>query len=197
MNLALALAIVAAVMRARRKWLWGMLVAIPWLGLGGGVLARAPWMPDDIHQLVVAANSVEGYEGVVDEFLPVGVDPENLHADSPRLLVVDEDGDEQKIRGLKTAVTLWNTEEKRFTVDSPEEVRIRLHLVNYPAWRATVNVTRVTPLTDPQTAQMVIPVPAGHSDVRVWFGHTRDRTLGPTISLMTLAVLVLLLRLAG
>ena len=193
LNLALAMAIIAAVGRAaaagRRTWPWALLVAIPWIALGGGVLRLAPWMPDDIHQLVAAANSVEGYEGVVDEFLPKGVDPEKLQADAPRLVAVDQDGDETDTPGLKTDVTLWNTEEKRFTVDATEPARIRLHLVNYRPWRATVNGAALTPETESDTGQMVIPVPAGHSDVRVWFGHTTDRTLGPAVSLLALTLL--------
>jgi hypothetical protein len=200
LNLALALAVVAVLSRpavsARSRWWWGILVAMAWLGLGGGVLARAPWMPEDIHEVVAAANSREGYVGVVDEFLPVGVDPDNLLAEAPRLVAVDEDGDEQEIPGLKLAVALWNTEEKRFSVDAPEAARIRLHLVNYRAWRATVNGTQVRPQTDPQTGQMVIPVPAGHCDIRVWFGHTRDRTIGPAVSFLSLAACFMLVRLA-
>ena len=199
LNLALALAVVAAVGRAeasrRRKRLWGAAVAVPWLALGGAILLRAPWMPQDVREMIADANSDRGYVGIVDEFLPVGVDPDNLDADAPRLVAVEEDGDERQIPGLRTNVLLWNTEAKRFTVDTPEPARIRLHLVNYPAWRASREGQPVQPLSDPRTGQMVIAVPRGYSDVRVWFGHTSDRTYGPAISLVAIAALASLRRL--
>ena len=194
LNLALAMSLVAAISRAvgRGRWFWGVLVAATWVALGGGILARAPWMPDDIHQLVAAANSDAGYAGVVDEFLTVGVDPDSLEADAPRLVSVDEEGDAREVPRLKLDVALWNTEEKRFAVDAPEPVRIRLHLVNYPAWKAEVNSIPLPPATDSQTGQMVIPLPAGHSDVRIWFSHTRDRTAGPATSLIALSAVLAL-----
>jgi hypothetical protein len=194
LNLALAMALVAALRNARPRLAWAALTAVVWLGLGAAILERAPWDPDEIHSLIAAAHSEEGYVGVVDEFLPAGVDPDNLVADAPRLAVLDSDGDEAPDSPVKTAVQMWNTEEKRFSVDAPEPARIRLHLVNYRPWRATVNSAPATPQTDLNTGQMVVAVPAGHSDVHVWFGHTRDRTAGPLVSVTALAILFLLRR---
>jgi hypothetical protein len=69
--------------------------------------------------------------------------------------------------------------------------------VNYRPWRATVNGVAVTPQTEVETGKMVISVPAGHSDVRIWFGHTPDRTLGPAVSLAGLVVFLLVRRTAA
>ena len=192
LNLALALALVASLRTARARLAWSALAGIVWLGLGAAVLQSAPWNPDEVHDLVAAAHSDEGYVGVVDEFLPAGIDPDNLVTAAPRLVALDPDGEEDA--SVKTSVELWNTEEKRFTADALASTRIRLHLVNYRPWRASVNGAIITPQTDPETGQMLIPVPRGHSEVRVWFGHTPDRTLGPTVSLASLFVLLLLLR---
>jgi hypothetical protein len=194
LNLALTLAIAAAIRCAKRPAPWAVLVGVLWLGSGSTILTLAPWDPDEVHDMVAAAQSEEGYVGVVDEFLPVGADPENLEADAPRIAVIDDAGKEVKDSGVKTSVQLWNTEEKRFAVESSGLVRVRLHLVNYRAWRATVNGTAVVPQTDTDTGQMVIPVPAGHSAVRVWFGHTSDRTAGPAVSLAALGLFLLLIR---
>jgi len=196
LNIALALAIVAAIWRAKRPIAWGALVTVFWLGAGGTILSLAPWDPDEIHDLVEAAHSEQGYPGVVDEFLPVGVDPDSLDADAPRLMAVDATGEEIEDSGVKTTILLWNAEEKRFTAESAEPARLRLHLVNYRPWRATVNAAPLVPQTDSDTGQMVIPVPAGHSEVRVWFGHTPDRTLGPAVSLVALVVFLLACRAA-
>jgi len=189
LNLALAMALVVALRSAKRKTAWAALTVTVWLALDSGILVRAPWDPGGVHEIIAAARSEEGYVGVVDEFLPVGVDPDALDADAPRLAAIDESGGEQK--DAKPSVLLWNTEEKRFVVDSPAPVRVRLHLVNYPAWRVTINGAAVTPQTDSDTGQMIIPVPAGRSEIRVRFGHTADRTVGPAISLVASAILLL------
>ncbi len=194
LNLALAMALVAALRCAKGRAVWASLAAVVWLGAGGAILAGAPWDPDGIHEMIAAANSPEGFEGVVDEFLPAGVDAENLETDAPRFVAVDESGEPQDVSGLKFTSVLWNAEEKRFAVESDETARIRLHLLNYPAWRATMNGARVPLQTDSATGQMVIAVPAGRSEVRVWFGHTPDRTAGPAVSLGALAFFILLLR---
>jgi hypothetical protein len=192
LNLALALTIVAAIRCAKRPAAWAALAGVLWLASGGAILSLAPWAPDEIHDLIAAAQSERGYAGVVDEFLPVGVDPENLDADAPRLAVIDESGKEKEDSGVKTTVQLWNTEEKQFAVESPAPVRVRLHVVNYRPWRATVNRAALTPQTDANTGQMVIPVPAGRSEVRVWFGHTADRTVAPAVSLAAISFMLLL-----
>jgi len=192
LNLALAMALVAALRGARARLAWVALTGIVWLGLGAAVLQSAPWNSYEVHDLIAAAHSDEGYVGVVDEFLPAGIDPDNLNTDAPRLVALDTDGDEDLT--VKTVVELWNTEEKRFSADAPAPSRVRLHLVNYRPWRASVNGALIAPQTDSETGQMVIPVSRGHNEVRVWFGHTPDRTLGPTVSLASLFVLLLLLR---
>ena len=192
LNIALALAIVAGMRCARRPALWAALVAVAWLSAGGAILSLAPWDPDEIHEMIDAAHSDRGYFGVVDEFLPVGVDPDALDPDAPRIMAIDNSGEEVEDAQVKTAVVLWHSEEKRFTVDSGAPARLRLHLVNFRAWRATLNSAPLEPQTDPDSGQMVIVVPAGHSDVRIWFGHTPDRTLGPVVSLIGLAAFALI-----
>ncbi len=197
LNVALAMAVVAAIRCARRPIAWAALLAVLWFGAGGAILSIAPWDPDEIRDLVEAAHSAQGYVGVVDEFLPVGVDPDTLDADAPRLAAIDASGDEAEDSGVTTTIQLWNSEEKQFSVRSPAPARIRLHLVNYRAWRASVNSTPLVPQTDPDTGQMVIQVPAGQSDVRIWFGHTPDRTLGPAVSLVGLVVFLVACRTAA
>ena len=111
-----------------------------------------------------------------------------LDPDAPRIVAIDDSGDEVENAEVKTDVRLWNSEEKRFTVESAAPARIRLHLVNYRPWRATRNGAPLTPQTENGSGLMIIPVPAGRSEVRVWFGHTSDRTAGPVVSLLGLAI---------
>ena len=192
LNLALALATVAAIRSMKRPAAWAAAVAAIWLAAGGAILSRAPWDPDEVHDIIAAAHSERGYVGVVDEFLPVGVDPDSLDPDAPRLEVVDDSGDTVEDSGAKITVLQWHTEEKEFAVEAPRPARVRLHVVNYRAWRATVNAAALTPQTEAGTGQTVIPVPAGRSKVRVWFGHTPDRTLGPVVTFGAVCLLLVI-----
>jgi hypothetical protein len=188
LNLALAVSFAVAAYASRRKALWLGAAVVLWLVLGGGVLRGAPWQPDDIHELIAAAHSQAGYIGVVDEFLPVGVDPDNLEEDAPLVAVLDSGG--EPIAGVEPQIVRWRAEEKVLTVVTDAPARLRLRLVNYRAWNATVNGAWVAPQTDPDTGQMVIPVPAGHSEVCVWFGYTADRPASAAVSLVALAIVV-------
>jgi len=192
-SLALAVSIVTASYAMQRTRLWlGVAVAV-WLALGGAILKRAPWLPDDIHELIEAAHSQKGYVGVVDEFLPVGWIPgawtQMRRASQPSMSLARRRGD-----GLRTTVSIWHTEEKRFTVETDRPARLRLHLLNFPAWHATLNGLPIMSQTDPDTGQMVISVPKGHSEVRIWFGPTPGRAAGVTVSLCVLGALLMFAR---
>jgi hypothetical protein len=192
-SLALAVTMVTAGYAMRRTGLWlGVAVAV-WLALGGAILTRAPWLPDDIHKLIEAAPSQKGYVGVVDEFLPVGVDPESLDADAPRIAAFHESGEEVG-DGVRTTVSIWHAEEKRFTVETDRPAQLRLHLLNFHAWHATLNGSPIMPQTDPGTGQMVISAPKGHSEVRIWFGPTPGRAAGVTLSFCAVGALLMFAR---
>jgi hypothetical protein len=45
---------------------------------------------------------------------------------------------------------------------------------------------RVTPVNNGDTAQMVVPIPAGASEVSVVFGRTWDRTVGGVVSILSI-----------
>ncbi|MGC2754528.1 MAG: hypothetical protein WCA40_19375, partial [Candidatus Acidiferrum sp.] len=67
-------------------------------------------------------------------------------------------------------------------------------LLNYPAWQVRVNGAVVTPLSGEDYNQMLVPVPAGESQIRVRFTRTWDRMLGGLLSLVSaLTVLGLLI----
>ena len=76
------------------------------------------------------------------------------------------------------------------TVSTPGKLVLRLF--NYPAWKIEVNGRLVEPETRAGTGQMLIPVQAGESTIRVSFGRTWDRTLGAAIS--AISALILLFR---
>jgi hypothetical protein len=80
-------------------------------------------------------------------------------------------------------VERWTPEDKKVSVSSRERFFLGLRFLNYPAWRVEVNGTAVTPGNGDDYNQMIVPVPAGESHIRVRFVRTWDRTLGGVLSL--------------
>jgi hypothetical protein len=90
----------------------------------------------------------------------------------------------------------WGPVSRRFSVDAQEPVKLAIRLVEYPAWRATVNGEAAEIHANEDTGQMQLEIPAGRSEVRLWFARTRDRTAGAAVSCVGL-LLWLVLMLAG
>jgi hypothetical protein len=65
-----------------------------------------------------------------------------------------------------------------------------VRLFNYPAWQVTVNNRLVKTSTMEVTGQMLIPVAAGQSDVRIQFGRTLDRAIADIVSIISLILLL-------
>jgi hypothetical protein len=86
------------------------------------------------------------------------------------------------------SVVTSNIENFRYTADLKTPQLLVLDLWEYPAWRVTVNGTefRKRPLRD--DGLMEIPLPAGHSNIAVWYAQTADRTVGQGITLLALCV---------
>ncbi len=87
-------------------------------------------------------------------------------------------------------VERWSPEDKEISVSARERFFLGLRLLNYPAWRATVNGVVVTPRGGEDYNQMIVPVPAGESHIRVRFTRTWDRTLGIGLSLISALIAV-------
>jgi hypothetical protein len=59
-------------------------------------------------------------------------------------------------------------------------------VLNYPAWRVEVNGAQVTPESNGDTAQMVVALPAGSSEIDVVFWRTWDRTAGGIATILSI-----------
>ncbi len=128
-----------------------------------------------------------GYMGT-DEYTPAGGDNYEIKPDFPDFVIRGADG---RVPAANARVTHFHAGpyRKQLTVDSSQPVEIVLRLMNYPAWRVEVNGMRISPESDDSTGRMVIPVPAGHSEVDVRFIRTPDRWLGDGVSLGALIFL--------
>ena len=186
-GIAYAVFIVAAVPRFRGKtWLY----AIALLGLIAAcnhILQPRCEPADTPFMIANLYHTGYGYMGT-DEYVPAGGDNYELKPDFPDVLVRGEGGGAAPL-GARVSNFYGTTYRKRLAVDSPQPAQIVLRLMNYPAWSVTLNGSSVTPLSDDPTGRMLIPVPAGHSDIEVRFIRTPDRWVGDAISVLALICL--------
>jgi hypothetical protein len=103
-----------------------------------------------------------------------------------QVLAADPDAGSEPPAGATILVDRWTAAEKRLHVTALAPARVALRVLNYPAWRVEVNGARVTPGNNGDTAQMVVPIPAGASEVSVVFGRTWDRTVGGVVSILSI-----------
>jgi len=182
LNAALALLLTLAA----RRWLIRALAAAALLAvlLVGGHRIQAPWWDNasDIQEMNEAMADGTGNEGI-DEYVPAGADPYELNKDLPR--VTDVSG-----KAVPAQIITWGPMDKHFIVQASQPATLALRLFNYPAWQVKVNDRPVKTETMEVTGQMLIPVAAGQSDVRVRFGRTLDRNIGDVVSIASLMLLL-------
>ena len=186
-----ALCLAAAMGRlrsTRRHAAWA--VALAGLAVTGFLLTRSNWWDaggvTDFYEEHFSTGA--GYFGV-DEYGPRGSDHYDLDQNAP-LVGLQRGEDTVAGTGTRPQVREWGPTRKEFAVNSPEPVTAALRLLNYPAWRVEVNGKPVLALSNQQTGQMLVTLPAGSSRVRIAFVATPDRVWGNVIS--AVAVLVLL-----
>ena len=182
LNAALALLLAMAA----RRWLTRALAAAALLAvlLVVGHRIQAPWWDNasDIQEVKEVMLDGIGNEGI-DEYVPAGADPYELNKNLPR--ITDPSGN-----ALSAQIIQWGPIEKHFIVQASRPTNLTLRLFNYPAWQVTVNDRPVATSSTEVTGQMLIPVAAGQSEVRIHFGRTLDRTIGDIVSLASLILLV-------
>ena len=128
-----------------------------------------------------------GYTGT-DEYVPAGGDNYEIKPDFPQFRLRGEDGAAPPA-GAYARVSHWSTYRKQLTVGSSQPLQVELRLMNYPAWQARRNGSRIGLGSDELTGRMVLALPAGHSEVDVRFVRTPDLWLGDGISLAALIFL--------
>jgi hypothetical protein len=186
----------AAAIERRRGWFWFVFVAILSFPLGYFLMENTWWDPDEMSTQLAAITSGTGYEGV-DEYDPLGDDHLDLpkHAPPFTLLPAASDDSDAKRPGAIANTIAWLPDAKWILIDSSARARVALRLVNYPAWQVTVNGHAITLERSDDVNQIIVPIPAGKSDIRVRFIRTPDRTAGLAISFVSLIVSIALLRL--
>ncbi len=178
--LAVPFAIFVGSEMGRKRWGWVWLVVTFGLmgATGAGLVHQGWWFKGDLPFLRQAIAQGEGFEGTY-EYDPVGDDHTNVPVQkAPEVQVMDTDSTPGPDTPPKVQVLHWSPEDKEVTVNTKEPFALGLRLLNYPAWRVTMNGGVVTPLNGEDFNQMLVPVPTGESDIRVRFARTWDRTIG-------------------
>lgn len=116
----------------------------------------------------------EGYKGT-EEYTPAGADPFSISTNAPRITI---DGPSH----AAILVSEWGAERKDFIAEVSAPDHLALHLFNYPAWRVEVNGHVVQAGRRESTGQMLVPVQAGVSRVKIIFVRTWDHETGKWIS---------------
>jgi hypothetical protein len=204
---AFAFFVAAAIGLCRRPWAHWLLIApiLATLATTGTLIARDTWWDSgDVPFIADSIGTGHGYEGT-DEYAPLGCDryelPGAIPDDSgevpitpPTPQIAQVDGVAGKIvpvAGMGIRVEKWFSEDRIFSVDTAEPVKLALRLVNYPAWEVRIDGNPIVAKSAEPTAQLIVPVPAGDHRVEVHFRRTRDRKVGGAISGLSLVGLCL------
>jgi hypothetical protein len=179
----------AVTARGWLRWVW-LLAATFALVVTAQYLAKhAWWDTEDMPELQVAMKDGVGFEGT-DEYDPIGNDRTDLPQKQPRAEMLRGGSDVFSHKDATVIVEKWSAEHRAIRVVTAKPGNVALRLLNYPAWRVTVNGTAVQAWHPRGTKQMIIPVPAGKSELHIDFARTKDRTAGGVISIASLTASV-------
>ena len=171
---------IAFAMEKRRGWLWFPALFLLSLSFAFFQVQNSWWDEDEMPTLRDAFDTGHGFDGT-DEYDPLGDDHLDLPLNAPLAVILPPDEDttppQTQLKFLR-----WSAEHKEVRVDASAGTRVALRVLNYPAWRVEVNGKRISPERMDDVNQMVVPVEAGSSDIRVDFVRTGDRILGNLIS---------------
>jgi hypothetical protein len=172
-----------AAAQLQRRWL-AWLAAAAVLASGAAWMCTNNWWDDqDAPTIAGAIADGAGYEGT-DEYQPLGCDRTDLPENVPRASLLDpETNAGVSEKGVRVHVEAWTAEHKVVDVDTTRPVTLRLQLVAYPAWQATVNGARAAVEPLPDNAVVTLPLAAGSNHIDLRFVHTQDRIAGFLISL--------------
>jgi hypothetical protein len=182
----------AFAMERRRAWTWFAAILLLLAPLAYFQIQNTWWDDDDLPTMRDALVSGQGFDGT-DEYDPLGDDHLNLPADAPPIKILSPDSETESVSDAHFQIRRWSATQKQLRVDTPSEARVALRLLNYPAWRVTVNGKTISPDRLDDINQMVVPVGPGTSEIAVDFTRTKDRTIGDAVSLASLLFTLFLL----
>jgi hypothetical protein len=181
----------AFVVERRRGWIWFGALLLLSLPLAQFLAANTWWDPDEMPTQRDAIESGHGFDGT-DEYDPVGDDHLDLPVGAPLAKALPADSGGATPPKTEIRVDRWTSEQKLVHVVAQSDARIALRVLNYPAWRVELNGQLIHPERMDDVNQMVVPVNAGESEIRVVFARTLDRQIGDAVSAVSAVFLVFL-----
>jgi len=184
-----ALFTAAAIAQARKKWLlWPMAFVV--VAMSAIIVRTTWWDSGNRHLQELLAGMPQHLENNGATWSsPLGSQPSTLNQATPPVVVIQPDLGAY----IPAQITLhtWVANRKAFSVRTARPAVVAVKLLNYPAWHATVNGMSFPLSRSDDSGQMLIALPAGFSQVDIWFAMTLDRQIGLTLSIATLIVLVI------
>src|SRR5258707_1692334 len=179
-----AVVLTAASARDWMRWVWVMCVVVVLGGSGYVLVKEAWWDTEDMPALQAALKKGAGFEGT-DEYDPIGDDRTDLPQQRQRAMMQSVSGDSEVYKEAKIVVERWSAEHRTVRVVASKPGRLAVELLNYPGWRVTLNGNLLLPQHPRRTEQMIVPVPAGESEIHIDFTRTIDRAAGGWISALS------------
>jgi hypothetical protein len=177
--------------RARRRWIVVAMAGTFSVTTAALLIHQAWWDTEDIPALRAAIRNGSGFDGT-DEYDPLGDDHYDLPAKSPEAAMLNAEDAEEPPPKANIRIEKWTASDKQLLITSAEASRVALRLLDYPAWRVEVNGKPIAPQHPEGTAQMLVPLQPGTSQVRIHLVMTKDREAGAAITMLSLLVTVLL-----
>ena len=185
---------VAAVAEKRRGWLAPVLFLVLSVPLAITLINNGWWDPDEMPTQQAVVTNGTGFDGT-DEYDPVGDDHLDLPLSAPMARVLSDISPPTPAKNAEIKILSWRTPNKEIQVTCREAAHVALRVVNYPAWRVSVNGEKVVPERLDDINQMIVPVPAGTSLIEVHFTRTPDRTAGDLLTALSIAIVAILIAL--
>jgi hypothetical protein len=187
LSVAGVLLMAAAISQARRKQMATAMLGLMFAAIGGAIVYTTNWdTARYLEGLIADAHSTSGYPIRFGDWSnPLGSDRTRLDRAAPLVTALEGEAN--------VHVDQWNGERKALSVIADQPVRLKLRLLSYPAWHARINGHPAGFDTEPGTGQMLVPAPAGRSQIEIEFGRTWDRSVGNMVSLITILTVVPLL----
>jgi hypothetical protein len=185
----LAVFFAAAIAGRRRAWLWASVLFFLFGGTAADLARIAWWDQEDLPALRHAIDRGQGYEGT-DEYDPLGDDHYDLPQNQPQARALPVNSSSESQPNATVHVQRWTGEHRLVLVEAREPVRLALRLLDYPAWRITVNGESAVPQREEGIAAIFLPLKRGASRVEISFTRTADRTLGGLVSFLAAGLTV-------
>src|SRR6266403_3569583 len=129
--------------RGSLRWVWLLFAALMFASSAHYLVKHAWWDTEDMPTLQAAIQDGAGFEGT-DEYDPAGDDHGDLPQKLPRAFLVSDTGKPEAGSNAKILIEQWTAEHRSVRVITAKPDRVELRLLNYPAWRVTVNGSAVS-----------------------------------------------------